>query len=122
VDSVKACAGSCVPAIFDLADSCFGFGVPPERIYSASAFEQQVMICVSHRPAAVSGHLIGVETPSLTLVFLDCFADVLVMPDFHTFVFVRQDFTPMSPLKIANMTVWCDLGLIQRLDTGLNIC
>jgi hypothetical protein len=56
------------------------------------------MIHVAYRSTTVSSRLIGVQTPSFILVFLDYFTDVLVMPDFNAFVFIRQDFTPSGTI------------------------
>ena len=60
-------------------------------LVSLVPLEQQVMIdAVCHWPCTHASCLIGIEYPAIPLVFLDCFADILMVLDFDAFVFLQS--------------------------------
>lgn len=48
---------------------------------------------VCHRPCTHSGGLISVESPAISLVFIDSFTDILVVINSHTRPFLQLGFT-----------------------------
>jgi hypothetical protein len=68
-----------------------GYGEELLCFVSLTFLKQQVMIdYVSHTFGSTS---VGVETPAIPLVFLNCFADILVVLDFHAFIFFQLNIT-----------------------------
>ena len=45
-------------------------------------------------PNIATSRLIGVETPSIVLPFINCFADVLVVADLDTFILLQSTSAP----------------------------
>lgn len=60
---------------------------------SLALFKQQVMT----DKGCLTGCLIGVETPAILLVILDGFANIPVMPHFHTFPFFQLNLPSIGP-------------------------
>ena len=59
-------------------------------LFNSLAFlKQQVMA----DPDVTASHLISVQSPAFSLVFLDCFADILMVSDLYAFPFFQLGFT-----------------------------
>jgi len=67
---------------------------------SLALLKQQVMInIVCHRSSTHASHLIGIEMPALPLVFPNRSTDILVVLNFHAFIFFQLNITFCSTLE-----------------------
>ena len=53
-------------------------------------------------PDVTASYLVGVETPSILLPFLDSFTDFLVMLNFRTHIFLQLNITSYKKLEYAS--------------------
>jgi len=64
-------------------------------MHSLAPLKQQVMVY----PDITTSHLIGVEMPAISLPFLNCFTDILVVLNFHAHVFFQPNSPPVAPYQ-----------------------
>ena len=64
------------------------------RSRSFAFLKQQVVVdVVYHWSRTHARRLVGVETPAISLPFLNCFTDLIMVPNLHTFPFLQRIFT-----------------------------
>jgi hypothetical protein len=70
------------------------------RLSVTASFKQQVMIDVGTNGIKTqAGCLISVETPTLTLIFLDCFTNILMAINLHAYPFFQFNITPRKEMN-----------------------
>jgi hypothetical protein len=74
------------------------------------SFEEQVVA----DPDIATSHLIGVQTPSVALPFLNCSSDVLVVADLDTFILLQSTCTP--GLATAYDHIWSSVRVTDLTE------